>query len=80
MIVRSTGAVSETLMNVSPIRSRGFIISCDASRWSLGKIAIKGSLVTSLKIRSGGRLLAPEKREIELSTHESVGEIRGILA
>src|SRR5437899_1505533 len=38
MTTRRVGAVSDTLTNVSPSKSRGLIASSAARRWSLGRI------------------------------------------
>jgi hypothetical protein len=42
-----TGAVSNTVTNVSPTGSPGLMALRTARRWSLGKITIKGSLTRS---------------------------------
>src|SRR5271163_3826240 len=44
MTARSTGAVWDTITNVSPARSFGLIALSAARRWSLGKITTKAPL------------------------------------
>jgi hypothetical protein len=53
MIARSTGAVWDTITNVSPASSFGLIALSAARWWSLGKITTKGSFTRRRNARSG---------------------------
>src|SRR5213594_1841048 len=79
MTTRSTGAVSDTVTNVSPARSPGLMALNAARRWSRGKITTKGLLDEKTE-RQVWRPSFPSKKScIDGSIHKGIREQRRVL-
>src|SRR2546430_1748106 len=79
MITRSTGAVSDTVTNVSPTRSPGLMALSAARRWSLGKTTTRGSLTRTRYANSGTPFSRPKKSCIHVSLQKGLRELRRVL-